>query len=501
MIKSETLGDAQTQVFNNIKKHYGSARYSTDLAITSALRAHYPEYTTTVTPGATGVLALAGAGQAEAKLDTTTNEYTAWRIHQPVTDRSGRKGETGDSVSFGKYDYKWKGREFIVYVASFFQDYNVIKNTYILSHTQDDEIVDGHSKWTDELIAAAAQWAVDLHNEVWVFDQEQWSKNSELWNSVQGSTWDDVILDSTMKKTLIEDVEGFFDRKDDYKEFGVPWKRGIIFHGIPGNGKTISIKALMRFLSFRPDPIPTLYVKSLAGCHGPHYAIREIFVKARQTAPCLLVFEDLDSLITDQVKSFFLNEVDGLESNDGIMMIGSTNYRKWAPSAICGHLFAGRLILNRTVDRLDPGIAKRPSRFDRKYHFALPAIEERTQYCDYWRSKLSIKKAIDFPPELSRAVAELTEGFSFAYLKETFIQALLILVAAQRGGVEEVDGVGEAIGPESLRQNALWWTICKQVITLRIEMEDSRKSADEAAQNAGNGTAPHPQLPSVFGPY
>ena len=69
-------------------------------------------------------------------------------------------------------------------------------------------------------------------------------------------------------------------------------------------------------------------VKSLEGCHGPHYSVREIFVKARQMAPCLLVFEDLDSLVTDKVKSFFLNEVDGLESNDGIMMIGSTNYRK-----------------------------------------------------------------------------------------------------------------------------------------------------------------------------
>ena len=100
---------------------------------------------------------------------------------------------------------------------------------------------------------------------------------------------------------------------------------GIILHGLPGNGKTISIKALMISLFARPDPVPTLYVKSLAGCHDPHYAIRQIFVKARQMAPCLLVFEDLGSLTTDQVKSFFLNEVDGLESNDGIMMVGSTN--------------------------------------------------------------------------------------------------------------------------------------------------------------------------------
>lgn len=58
---------------------------------------------------------------------------------------------------------------------------------------------------------------------------------------------------------------------------------------------------------------------------GSEFAVREIFVKARQSAPCLLVFEDLDSLITDNVKSVFFNEVDGLESNEGLMMLGILN--------------------------------------------------------------------------------------------------------------------------------------------------------------------------------
>ena len=57
----------------------------------------------------------------------------------------------------------------------------------------------------------------------------------------------------------MSDVEGFFDCKEDYKDFAVPWKRGIILHGLPGNGKTISIKALMHSLSSRTNPIPTLY--------------------------------------------------------------------------------------------------------------------------------------------------------------------------------------------------------------------------------------------------
>ena len=76
----------------------------------------------------------------------------------------------------------------------------------------------------------------------------------------------------------------------------------------------------------RPSPIPTLVVKTLAQrSFGPQMSVRQIFKKARQTAPCLLLFEDVDSLVTDQVRSYFFNEVDGLEDNDGILMIGSTN--------------------------------------------------------------------------------------------------------------------------------------------------------------------------------
>jgi AAA+ superfamily predicted ATPase len=60
-----------------------------------------------------------------------------------------------------------------------------------------------------------------------------------------------------------------------------------------------------------------------------------IFEKARAMAPCYLIMEDLDTIVTDAVKSYFFNEVDGLKSNDGIFMVGSTNH----------------------LDRLDPGIS------------------------------------------------------------------------------------------------------------------------------------------------
>jgi transitional endoplasmic reticulum ATPase len=70
----------------------------------------------------------------------------------------------------------------------------------------------------------------------------------------------------------------------------------------------------------------------------------EVFEKAREVSPCVVILEDLDSLITDYNRSFFLNQVDGLHNNDGLLLIGTTNH----------------------FDRLDPGLSTRPSRFDRK---------------------------------------------------------------------------------------------------------------------------------------
>lgn len=174
---------------------------------------------------------------------------------------------------------------------------------------------------------------------------------------------------------------------------------------MPGNGKTVSIKALINSLYARPESIPSLYVKTFENFNGEQVSIKLIFQQARKSAPCLLIFEDLDSFLTDEVRSYFLNEVDGLESNDGILMIGSTNH----------------------LDRLDPAISKRPSRFDRKYHFKLPDESEREAYANYWRKKLVQNKTVEFHEEVSLYIAKLTEGFSFAYLKELFVMALLTI--------------------------------------------------------------------------
>lgn len=158
----------------------------------------------------------------------------------------------------------------------------------------------------------------------------------------------------------------------------------------------------------------------------PEFALGQIFRKARQEAPCYLVFEDLDSLVTDRVRSFFLNEVDGLQSNDGILMVGSTNH----------------------LDRLDPGIAKRPSRFDRKFFFPNPNLEQRVKYCEFWQAKLKKggNEDVEFPDRLCVAIAKITDGFSFAYIQEAFVAALIVIAGgkeADKEAVKEADAEGE----------------------------------------------------------
>lgn len=242
----------------------------------------------------------------------------------------------------------------------------------------------------------------------------------------------------------------------------------------------------MNALSHRSSgPIPTLYVRSLASVYGPEFAISSIFAQARKQSPCLLVFEDLDSLVTDAVRSYFLNEVDGLESNDGILMVGSTNH----------------------LERLDKGIRNRPSRFDRKYLFPVPGMEERDAYCHFWRRKLGVTDGedgegqgeVDFPILLCKAIAGITGGFSFAYIQEAFVASLLAIAAVGedgdgdegegegdtvegvdptyewegRWGEVDVEGVGRLVRDEDkdLDRYVLWRQMKKQVKILRDELD------------------------------
>jgi AAA+ superfamily predicted ATPase len=135
-----------------------------------------------------------------------------------------------------------------------------------------------------------------------VFDAGCWHKNRALYKAIQQATLDNLILAADLKESLRVDVVRFYASKETYAGYRIPWKRGILLVGPPGNGKTHLIKALINSLD-----VPCLYVKSFKNpCGTDHDAIRSVFARVRQTVPCILVLEDLDSLIDDGNRSFFL---------------------------------------------------------------------------------------------------------------------------------------------------------------------------------------------------
>lgn len=240
----------------------------------------------------------------------------------------------------------------------------------------------------------------------------------------------------------------------------------------------------MHTLSIRENPVVSLYVKALRDT----YDIGVVFRMARSMTPCLLILEDVDTMITEELRSYFFNEVDGLERNDGIMMLATTNH----------------------LDQLDGGLAKRPSRFDRKYNFPAPDREERIQYCDYWRGKLRHNKKVEFPEELSPAVADITQDFTFAYLKEAFVASLLT-IARQDEDRDDEDKDGDWItspgnddpgfhdklinAEKDISNLPLWIEIQKQVKMLRDDMDSEDKQVRKNALRGFRAPSTRPMLP------
>ena len=262
----------------------------------------------------------------------------------------------------------------------------------------------------EKFYRAVCEWGAEAHGEILVFDGGYWEKSKELFKAVRAASFDDLVLPEALAEELQNDLPRFFASRETYERYGVPWKRGVLLIGPPGNGKTHAVKAMVNRLG-----VPCLYVKSLEACDGEHASVRKVFVRARRSQPCLVVLEDIDSLITDKNRSFFLNELDGFASNTGVVVLATTNH----------------------PERLDPSILDRPSRFDRKFYFELPATPERLRYARRWNEALQEGMRLD--EQVLCEVAALTDGFSFAYLKELFVSAMMEWINAPRrremGGV------------------------------------------------------------------
>lgn len=214
---------------------------------------------------------------------------------------------------------------------------------------------------------------------------------------------DEVVMDPALKTEIFRSIDEFFagDRQF-FQDYGIPYKRGLLLYGRPGNGKTTLVKSIAGSVQ-----APVAYWQITE--HTSSYSVQQVFSHALALSPMVLVIEDIDSM-PEHVRSFFLNTLDGATSKEGIFLIGTTNY----------------------PERIDPALMNRAGRFDRAYEIKLPDEAQRLQY-------LTLKRLGELcGDEALAAAARGAEGFSFAHMNELYVSAALRMRYEQRVDISEL---------------------------------------------------------------
>jgi SpoVK/Ycf46/Vps4 family AAA+-type ATPase len=227
-------------------------------------------------------------------------------------------------------------------------------------------------------------------NHVTVFTDTENGVVSEKEKITTLVTRDEVFLAESLKKEIYRSIDEFFtDSGSFFKTYDIPYKRGILLYGKPGNGKTTLVKSIANSIT-----APVAYWQITE--HTSSYSVHEVFSTINRMTPMVLVIEDIDSMPLE-VRSVFLNTLDGATSKEGIFLIGTTNY----------------------PEKIDPALINRSGRFDRAYEIKLPTKELRMDY-------LKKKKILQFISEEDlEKVILLTDSFSYAQLNELYTSLAL----------------------------------------------------------------------------
>lgn len=222
--------------------------------------------------------------------------------------------------------------------------------------------------------------------------------------------WDDVGGLAKVKSQLKEAVEAPIKRPEVFQEMGIRAPKGVLLFGPPGTGKTLLAKAVAteseaNFISVRGPEIFNKYVGE------SEKAIREVFNKARQTAPCVLFFDEIDAImsargqnddtgVSQRIVNQFLAEMDGMKSLQNVLVIGATN----------------------RADILDPAVL-RPGRFDAVVFVPPPDKPARVEIFKVHTKNMPLEKDVNF-----NALAEMTDGYSGADIEGLCREAAMTAV-------------------------------------------------------------------------
>jgi transitional endoplasmic reticulum ATPase len=210
--------------------------------------------------------------------------------------------------------------------------------------------------------------------------------------------WADLGGLEGVKRELQEAVEWPLKFSDLYKAIGYNMPKGILLYGASGTGKTLLAKAVAteseaNFISVRGPELLSKWVGE------SERGVREVFRRARQAAPCIIFFDEIDalaptrgmggdSMVTERVVSQLLTELDGIQQLEGVVVLAATN----------------------RIDMVDPALV-RPGRFDKVIPIPMPDKESRRQILSINMEGKPIANEVKSDLQ---SLVDMTEGFSGA---------------------------------------------------------------------------------------
>ena len=242
----------------------------------------------------------------------------------------------------------------------------------------------------------------------------------EIYVEIPEIQWDEVGGLEEIKERLKESVEWPLTRSELFKHFGIKPPRGIVLFGAPGTGKTLLAKAIANeakanFISIKGPELISKWVGE------SERAIREIFKKAKQSAPSVIFLDEFESIahmrsggsasegsdVANRVVNQLLASMDGVESLDGVIVVAATN----------------------RPEMIDPALL-RSGRFERVLHVPPPDEKARMAIADIHTSGMPIAKNVDL-----KKVFKGLDGFTGADIEAVCREAGLIAMRAGRKSV------------------------------------------------------------------
>ncbi len=240
--------------------------------------------------------------------------------------------------------------------------------------------------------------------------------------STTGILFKDVAGEDEAKESL-QEIVNYLHNPSRYSDIGASMPKGILLVGPPGTGKTMLAKAVagesnVPFFSISGSEFVEMFVGMGAS------KVRDLFRQAKEKAPCIVFIDEIDAIggkrtagnlggndEREQTLNQLLTEMDGFESNNGVVILAATN----------------------RPENLDPALL-RPGRFDRRVPVELPDLKGREDILKVHAAKVKMDPNVDF-----NAVARMASGASGAELANIINEGALRAVRENRTSVTQRD--------------------------------------------------------------